>query len=151
MGVESNRRVEQPIPALCYLYQNRLIAFCMFNYFYTSALYDHRVYSHPKLTFSISLFQSPYAPSVLELTTIHIINHQIRLIKNNSILLAHLMQGKYHDGRVYQHFVHTYSRVPYLDHQIFNIETHSLRQSRKANQRALTALQGLERAQQKSE
>jgi len=25
------------------------------------------------------------------------------------------MHGKYHDQRVYQHFVHTYSRVPYLD------------------------------------
>jgi len=25
------------------------------------------------------------------------------------------MHGRYHDQRVYQHFVHTYSRVPYLD------------------------------------
>jgi hypothetical protein len=31
------------------------------------------------------------------------------------------MHGKYHDPRVYQHFAHTYSRVPYLDHELFNI------------------------------
>ena len=37
------------------------------------------------------------------------------------------MHGKYHDARVYQHFVHTYSRVPYLDHEIFNCETKALR------------------------
>jgi hypothetical protein len=46
------------------------------------------------------------------------------------------MYGKYADLRVYPHFVHTYSRVPYLDREIFNVGTDSLRQSRKAEQRA---------------
>jgi hypothetical protein len=50
------------------------------------------------------------------------------------------MFGKYHDGRVYQHFVHTYSRVPYLDSEIFNVETNVLQESRRANQRVLTAV-----------
>lgn len=31
------------------------------------------------------------------------------------------MSGKYVDLRVYEHFVKTYSRVPYLDREIFNI------------------------------
>ena len=52
------------------------------------------------------------------------------------------MYGKYHDSRVYQHLVHTYSRVPYLDHEIFNVETQALRESTKANKRALTAQKG---------
>lgn len=43
------------------------------------------------------------------------------------------MQGKYHDIRVYQHFVHTHSRVPYLDYEIHNIENSALRESRRAN------------------
>lgn len=37
------------------------------------------------------------------------------------------MYGKYADRRVYQHFVHTYSRVPYLDYEIFNIGERSKR------------------------
>lgn len=49
------------------------------------------------------------------------------------------MHGKYHDQRVYQHFVHTYSRVPYLDREIFNVGTDSLRVSRRADQRAADA------------
>lgn len=52
------------------------------------------------------------------------------------------MYGKYHDSRVYQHLVHTYSRVPYLDHEIYNVENVALRESRRANQRALIAQQG---------
>jgi hypothetical protein len=32
------------------------------------------------------------------------------------------MFGTY-DQRVHKHFVHTYTRVPYLDTQIFDIET----------------------------
>ena len=31
------------------------------------------------------------------------------------------MFGKYFDNRTHQHFVHTYSRVPHLDSQIFDI------------------------------
>lgn len=46
------------------------------------------------------------------------------------------MHGKYVDQRVYQHFVHTYSRVPYLDREIFNVSNDALRQSRRADQRA---------------
>jgi hypothetical protein len=49
------------------------------------------------------------------------------------------MHSKYHDQRVYQHFVHTYSRVPYLDREIFNVGTDSLRVSRRADQRASDA------------
>jgi hypothetical protein len=52
------------------------------------------------------------------------------------------MFGKYHDSRVYQHFVHTYSKVPYLDSEIFNVETNALRESRRANHRAITAAEG---------
>lgn len=52
------------------------------------------------------------------------------------------MYGKYSDSRVYQHFVHTYSRVPYLDSDIFNVETNALRESRRANQRVQTAIEG---------
>ena len=37
------------------------------------------------------------------------------------------MFGTYYDQRVHKHFVHTYSRVPYLDTQIFDIETENLR------------------------
>lgn len=52
------------------------------------------------------------------------------------------MYGKYVDQRVYQHFVHTYSKVPYLDREIFNLETDSLRLSRRADQRANEAQEG---------
>jgi hypothetical protein len=52
------------------------------------------------------------------------------------------MLGRYSDTRVYQHFVHTYSRVPYLDSEIFNVQTNALRESRRANQRAVAAIEG---------
>lgn len=55
------------------------------------------------------------------------------------------MYGKYHDTRVYQHFQHTHSRAPYLDHELLNIENCAMKESRNANRRALTAQQGLER------
>lgn len=61
------------------------------------------------------------------------------------------MHGRYHDTRVYQHFHHTHSRVPYLDSELFNIEACALRESRNANRRVLTAQEGLERAKEKSE
>lgn len=54
------------------------------------------------------------------------------------------MHGKYVDQRVYQHFVHTYSRVPYLDREIFNVETDALRLSRRADKRANDAKEGRE-------
>jgi hypothetical protein len=41
------------------------------------------------------------------------------------------MFGKHYDNRVHPHFVHTYTRVPYLDSQIFDLETHALKLSRK--------------------
>jgi hypothetical protein len=41
------------------------------------------------------------------------------------------MFGKYYDNRVHQHLVQTYTRVPYLDTQIFDLETHALKLSRK--------------------
>jgi hypothetical protein len=52
------------------------------------------------------------------------------------------MFGKYVDQRPYQHFVHTYSRVPYLDREIFNVSTDALRLSRRADTRASHAKQG---------
>ena len=52
------------------------------------------------------------------------------------------MSGKYFDQRPYQHFVHTYSRVPYLDREIFNVGTDSLRLSRRAQERAGIANEG---------
>lgn len=45
------------------------------------------------------------------------------------------MYGKYVDQRVYQHFVHTYSKVPYLDREIYNVQTDALRLSRRADKR----------------
>jgi len=68
------------------------------------------------------------------------------------------MFGKYSDTRVYTNYIHTYSRVPYLDSEIFNVETNTLRESRRANQRIQTAVEGthlfyiaLERTKIKSE
>lgn len=52
------------------------------------------------------------------------------------------MYGRYADTRVYTHFVRTYSRVPYLDSEIFNVTENALRESRKATQRAESARQG---------
>ena len=52
------------------------------------------------------------------------------------------MYGKSHDIRVYPHFVRTYSKVPYLDSEIFNLETDSLRLSRRADQRVTHAIDG---------
>jgi hypothetical protein len=49
------------------------------------------------------------------------------------------MHGKYADRRVYQHFVHTYSRVPYLDHEIFNLSVRSNGLARQAEGRASSA------------
>jgi hypothetical protein len=37
------------------------------------------------------------------------------------------MFGKHYDTRVHRHFVHTYSKVPYLDTEIFNIQNASLK------------------------
>jgi hypothetical protein len=52
------------------------------------------------------------------------------------------MYGRYADTRVYTHFVRTYSRVPYLDSEIFNVTENALRESRRATQRAESARQG---------
>ena len=69
------------------------------------------------------------------------------------------MFGKYFDSRTHQHFVHTYSRVPYLDTQIFDLETSMLRESRRIKNRTDLAntgnisifIKGLERTRLKSE
>lgn len=53
------------------------------------------------------------------------------------------MSGKYYDQRVYRHYEHTYTRVPYLDREIFNVGTDSLRVSRRAEQRSSIASQGM--------
>jgi hypothetical protein len=53
------------------------------------------------------------------------------------------MFGKYYDNRVHPHFVHTYTRVPYLDSQIFDLETHALKLSRKTKIRTDKATQGI--------
>ena len=58
-------------------------------------------------------------------------------------IITNKMHGKYVDQRVYQHFVHTYSRVPYLDREIFNISTDYMRQSRRADRRTNEATQGI--------
>ena len=50
--------------------------------------------------------------------------------------------GKYFDNRVHRHFVHTYSRVPYLDNQIFDIETANIRESRRIENRTDKASSG---------
>jgi hypothetical protein len=50
------------------------------------------------------------------------------------------MHGKYVDQRVYQHYVHTYSRVHYLDREIFNVSTDALRQIRRAEERSAQAI-----------
>lgn len=52
------------------------------------------------------------------------------------------MHGKYVDLRVYQHYVPTFSRVPYLDREIFNVSTDVLRQIRKAEDRSERAAKG---------
>lgn len=52
------------------------------------------------------------------------------------------MTSRYFDQRVYQHFVPIYSRVPYLDREIFNVSTDALRLSRRADQRANQAIEG---------
>lgn len=53
-----------------------------------------------------------------------------------------MMHGKYADRRVYKHYVHTYSRVPYLDHEIFNITHRSSQIEAIATQRANSARDG---------
>jgi len=45
------------------------------------------------------------------------------------------MFGKYYDNRAHKHLVHTYTRVPYLDSQIFDMETAALKLSRKTKLR----------------
>jgi hypothetical protein len=52
------------------------------------------------------------------------------------------MFGKYYENRVHQHLVQTYTRVPYLDTQIFDLETHALKLSRKTKIRTDRATQG---------
>jgi len=46
------------------------------------------------------------------------------------------MHGKYHDTRAYQHLVHTYSRVPYQDNEIFNLQKSHQHQIYLADNRA---------------
>jgi len=53
------------------------------------------------------------------------------------------MFGKYFDNRVHKHFVHTYSRVPYLDSQIFDVETANIRESRRIQVRTDKAATGI--------
>ena len=53
-----------------------------------------------------------------------------------------MMHGKYADRRVYQHYVHTYSRVPYLDHEIFNINYRSSQIEAITSKRANSAREG---------
>ena len=53
-----------------------------------------------------------------------------------------MFSHKHFDQRVYTHFTPVYSKVPYLDREIFNIETDSMRLSRRAQQRLDTAKEG---------
>lgn len=52
------------------------------------------------------------------------------------------MSGKYFDQRVYRHYEHTYTRVPYLDREIFNVGSDSLRVSCRAEHRSSITSQG---------
>lgn len=61
------------------------------------------------------------------------------------------MFGHHYENRPHEHLIHVYSRVPYLDSQIFNIEAQGLRESRKSINRTSKAIQGIERAQKLSE
>lgn len=53
------------------------------------------------------------------------------------------MFGRHYETRPHEHLVHIYSRVPYLDTQIFNIEVQGLRESRKTRNRTTRAIEGL--------
>lgn len=61
------------------------------------------------------------------------------------------MFGKHYDTRPQKNFIHIYTRVPYLDTEIFNIEVNGLRESRRTRQRTERAVESLERTKKKSE
>ena len=51
--------------------------------------------------------------------------------------------GKYFDNRTHQHFVPIYSRVPYLDTEIFNIKTCAVQEERKIKNRTSSVIEGI--------
>lgn len=54
------------------------------------------------------------------------------------------MFGKHYDTRVSQNFVHTYTRVPYLDTEIFNIEVQGLKESRRTRDRTCRVIESID-------
>ena len=61
------------------------------------------------------------------------------------------MFGHHYDTRAQKNFIHIYTRVPYLDSEIFNIEVTNLRESRRTRARTTKAVDCLERTKKKSE
>ena len=61
------------------------------------------------------------------------------------------MFGHYYDTRPQKNFTHIYTRVPYLDTEIFNIEVAGLRESRRTRTRTTRAVDSIERTKKKSE
>lgn len=53
------------------------------------------------------------------------------------------MFGKYYENRTQRHLVHIYSRVPYLDSQIFDIETQAIKEQRRIKNRTDRATTGI--------
>ena len=60
------------------------------------------------------------------------------------------MFGRHYDTRQQKNFIHIYTRVPYLDTEIFNIEVANLRESRRTRHRTSRAVESIERTRQKS-
>lgn len=61
------------------------------------------------------------------------------------------MFGHYYDTRPQKNFVPIYTRVPYLDTEIFNIEAEGLRCSRRARACTTRVIDSIERTKKKSE
>jgi hypothetical protein len=61
-----------------------------------------------------------------------------------------MSHSRYFESRVQPHFTRLYSKVPYLDTEIFNIGSDSLRESRKIAVRTNRASDGLARTLNKS-
>ena len=61
------------------------------------------------------------------------------------------MFGRHYETRAMKNFTHIYTRVPYLDTEIFNIEVAGLRESRRTRDRTSRAVESIERTKKKSE
>ena len=61
------------------------------------------------------------------------------------------MFGHHYDTKAQKNFIHIYTRVPYLDSEIFNIEVNSLRESRRTRGRTTKVVESIERTRKKSD